>query len=210
MTKEEILQKVNDYCNEKSYTNATLTDGFKDKFAEHFQRLNPDGDVEDEQILSNMKFAINTAFSSASSIITDKTKSFEAKESEYQKQIDELSKKVAEKKVEKVVEIPQELQDQLNELQSFKNAQSKQSKLKEIMDLAKKGIRQDLHGSFDKFASDYEVKLDKENKEQADALVLKFQDIFKDSIGDIKPLAPQQTKKRDEDFLATLPKVKVC
>lgn len=210
MTKEEILQKVNDYCNEKSYTNATLTDGFKDKFAEHFQRLNPDGDVEDEQILSQMKFAINTAFSSASSIITDKTKAFETKENEYQKQIDELSKKVAEKKVEKVVEIPQELQDQLNELQSFKNAQSKQSKLKEIMDLAKKGIRQDLHGSFDKFASDYEVKLDKENKEQADALVLKFQDIFKDSIGDIKPLAPQQTKKRDEDFLATLPKVKVC
>ena len=210
MTKEEILQKVNDYCNEKSYTNATLTDGFKDKFAEHFQRLNPDGDIEDEQILSNMKFAINTAFSSASSIITDKTKAFETKESEYQKQIDELSKKVAEKKVEKVVEIPQELQDQLNELQSFKNAQSKQSKLKEIMDMAKKGIRQDLHGSFDKFASDYEVKLDKENKEQADALVLKFQDIFKDSIGDIKPLAPQQTKKRDEDFLATLPKVKVC
>lgn len=210
MTKEEILQKVNDYCNEKSYTNATLTDGFKDKFAEHFQRLNPDGDVEDEQILSQMKFAINTAFSSASSIITDKTKAFETKENEYQKQIDELNKKVAEKKVEKVVEIPQELQDQLNELQSFKNAQSKQSKLKEIMDLAKKGIRQDLHGSFDKFASDYEVKLDKENKEQADALVLKFQDIFKDSIGDIKPLAPQQTKKRDEDFLATLPKVKVC
>lgn len=210
MTKEEILQKVNDYCNEKSYTTATLTDGFKEKFAEHFQRLNPEGDVEDEQILSQMKFAINTAFSSASSIITDKTKAFETKENEYQKQIDELNKKVAEKKVEKVVEIPQELQDQLNELQSFKNAQSKQSKLKEIMDLAKKGIRQDLHGSFDKFASDYEVKLDKENKEQADALVLKFQDIFKDSIGDIKPLAPQQTKKRDEDFLATLPKVKVC
>ena len=210
MTKEAILQKVNDYCNEKSYTNATLTDGFKDKFAEHFQRLNPDGDIEDEQIQSNMKFAINTAFSSASSIITDKTKAFEAKESEYQKQIDELSKKVAEKKVEKVVEIPKELQDQLDELQSFKNAQSKQDKLKEIMTLAKKGIRQDLHGSFDKFASDYEVKLDKENKEQADALVLKFQDIFKDSIGDIKPLAPQQTKKRDEDFLAALPKVKVC
>ena len=38
MTKEEVLQKVNDYCNEKSYTNATLTDGFKDKFSEHFAK----------------------------------------------------------------------------------------------------------------------------------------------------------------------------
>ena len=42
MTKEEALQKVNDYCNEKSYTAATLTDGFKDKFAEHFTKRYPD------------------------------------------------------------------------------------------------------------------------------------------------------------------------
>ena len=52
-------------------------------------------------------------------------------------------------------------------------------------------------------------ELDKEDKEQADALVAKFQDIFKDTIGDIKPLAPKQTQKRDEEYLASIPKVKI-
>jgi hypothetical protein len=77
------------------------------------------------------------------------------------------------------------------------------------MTLAKAEIRQDLHKSFDTFASEYEVKLDKEDKEQANALVKKFQEIFKDSIGDIKPLAPQVSQKRDEEALAAIPKVKV-
>ena len=36
MTKEEVLQKVTDYCNEKSYTSATLTDAFKDKYIQAY------------------------------------------------------------------------------------------------------------------------------------------------------------------------------
>lgn len=39
MTKEDVLQKVNDYCNEKSYTNETLTDDFKDKFSDFFAKV---------------------------------------------------------------------------------------------------------------------------------------------------------------------------
>ena len=109
----------------------------------------------------------------------------------------------------KEVQIPKELQDQLNELKKFKDEQFKQEKLKNILKLAKEGVRQDLQASFDKFAKEYEVKLDKEDKEQADALVAKFQDIFKDTIGDIKPLAPKQTQKRDEEYLASIPKVKI-
>ena len=58
MTKEEILQKVEAYCNEKSYTSETLTDGFKDKFADHFLKLHSDGDINDEAILGSMKFAL--------------------------------------------------------------------------------------------------------------------------------------------------------
>ena len=208
MTKEEALQKVNDYCNEKSYTNATLTDGFKEKFAEHFAKRYPDASADDETAIADMKFAINSAFSGASAIITDKTKEFETKENGYKSQIEELNKKITPTKP-KEVQIPKELQDQLNELKKFKDEQFKQEKLKNILKLAKAGVRQDLQTSFDKFAKEYEVKLDKEDKEQADALVAKFQDIFKDTIGDIKPLAPKQTQKRDEEYLASIPKVKI-
>ena len=208
MTKEEALQKVNDYCNEKSYTNATLTDGFKEKFAEHFAKRYPDALADDETAIADMKFAINSAFSGASAIITDKTKEFETKVNDYKSQIEELNKKITPTKP-KEVQIPKELQDQLNELKKFKDEQFKQEKLKNILKLAKAGVRQDLQTSFDKFAKEYEVKLDKEDKEQADALVAKFQDIFKDTIGDIKPLAPKQTQKRDEEYLASIPKVKI-
>lgn len=207
MTKEEALQKVNDYCNEKSYTNATLTDGFKDKFAEHFAKRYPDAAADDENAIADMKFALNSAFSGASLIITDKTKEFETKENDYKSQIAELNKKIPAKLVEP--KIPKELQDQLDELKKFKDEKSKQEKFGNILKIAKAGIRQDLQASFDTFAKDYEVKLDKEEKEQAEALVARFQEIFKDTIGDIKPLRPQQTQKRDEEYLASLPKVKI-
>lgn len=210
MTKEEALQKVNDYCNEKSYTNATLTDGFKDKFAEHLAKRYPDAAADDETALGDMKFALNSAFSGASLIITDKTKEFETKENGYKSQIAELEKKVPKpnQKSNEVV-LPKEVQDKLDAYDKFMDGEKKTTKFKNIMELAKKGIRQNLHTSFEKFATDYDVKLDKEDKEQADALVTRFKEIFKDSIGDIAPLAPQQTQKRDEDFIASLKKVKV-
>ena len=210
MTKEEALQKVNDYCNEKSYTNATLTDGFKDKFAEHLAKRYPDASSDDETALGDMKFALNSAFSGASLIITDKTKEFETKENGYKSQIAELEKKVPKpnQKPNEVI-LPKEVQDKLDAYDKFMDGEKKTTKFKNIMELAKKGIRQNLHTSFEKFATDYDVKLDKEDKEQADALVTRFKEIFKDSIGDIAPLAPQQTQKRDEDFIASLKKVKV-
>ena len=211
MTKDEVLQKVNDYCTEKQYTTATLTDGFKDKFADHFQKANPDGDINDEVVVANLKFAINTAFSSASEMATLKATEYTSKENDYKTQILELQKKIEKpKKVEKQeVQLSDEVQNQLKELQAFKDEKLKQEKLGNILKLAKAGIRQDLHSSFDKFASDYVVNLDKGDTEQANALVAKFQDIFKDSIGDIKPKAPVQTKKQDEDFIASIPKVKI-
>lgn len=210
MTKEEVLQKVNDYCNEKSYTNTTLTDGFKDKFAEHFQKANADADINDENILTSMKFALNTAFSSASAVITDKTKAFEAKETELTKQIEELKKKVAKPAKEKEIEIPEDVKEQLKELEKFKDAQNKQEKFKNIISLAKQKIRQDLHKSFENYAKDFQVELEASDEEQAKKLTSRFQEIFKDSIGDIKPLAPKQTQKQEEEFIESLPKIKVC
>ena len=204
MTKEEALQKVNDYCNEKSYTAATLTDGFKDKFAEHFAKRYPDAAADDETALGDMKFALNSAFSGASTIITDKTKEFETKENGYKSQIAELQKKIKTPPTIVEPQIPKEVQDQLDELKAFKDAKSKQEKLGNIMRIAKEGIRSDLHASFDKFASDYAVKLDKEDKEQAEGLVAKFKDIFKDSLGDIRPQKPTTDETKDAEIIGEL------
>ncbi len=210
MTKEEVLQKVNDYCNEKSYTTATLTDGFKDKFAEHFAKRYAETNVDDEKAIEDMKFALNTAFSGASIIITEKTNAFNSKENEYKTTIAELQKKIKpEPNPNPTPQIPKELQEQIEELKRYKDSEAKKAKQKDILELAKKSVRQDLHKSLEKFAANYSVALDKEDKEQADVLVSRFQDIFKDSIGDIKPLAPQQTHKRDEELLNSIPKVKV-
>lgn len=209
MTKEEALQKVNDYCNEKSYTNATLTDGFKDKFAEHFAKRYPDAAADDETALGDMKFALNSAFSGASLIITEKTTAFNSKETEYKNQIAELNKKLGNQPTPPTPELPKEVQEKLDKLEQFQIAENKRTKFAAIMEIAKKDVRQDLQESFSTFVKDFDVDLTKDDKEQATKWVEKFQEVMKPSIGNIKPLAPQVTQKRDEEFLASLKKIKV-
>lgn len=209
MTKEDVLQKANDYCTEKAY-NETLTDEFKDKFSDFFSKKYPETDADDETMVADLKFNLDTAFSATSKGVTAKQKAFEDKENEYKNQIAELKKLAKGKgKEDKTVEIPKELKDQLEELEKFKTLQTKQEKYKNILELAKKNVRTDLHKSFETYAKDYEVKLDEADDEQAKKLTSRFQEIFRDSIGDIKPLAPQQVQKMDSDFIDSIPKVKV-
>ena len=210
MTKEECLQRVNDYCNERSYDEATLTTDFKDKFADFFSKKYPETAIDDETALADLKFNLDTAKSAASKGRASLQQGFESKENGYKNQIAELNKKLGKKPttIETPV-IPKELQDQLDELKRYKNEEVKKTKFASIMELAKKGIRQDLHKSFETFANGTNVDLEKEDKEQANALVLRFQEIFKDSIGDVKPLAPQQVRKTDEAVLSGLKKIKV-
>ena len=209
MTKEEVLQKVNDYCNEKSYTEETLTSEFKDKFSEFFaKKYSEETAIDAEGILEDIKFNINTAFSATSKGLTSKQKAFETKENEYKNTIAELNKKIG-KPQEKIVELPDEVKQQLAELEKFKDAKSKKDKFDEIVKLAKKGIRPDLYASFEKYSQEYDVTLDSTSEEQAKKLTARFQEIFKDSIGDIKPLAPKVSQKRDEEFVASIPKVQV-
>lgn len=209
MTKEDVLQKANEYCSEKGYTSETLTDEFKDKFSDFFAKKYPDATAEDEAMIADLQFNLNTAFSATSKGITSKQKAFEEKETEYQKQIEELNKKLGKTKVVKEPVIPKEIQEQLDELKKFKNEEAKKNKRTNILEIAKKNIRQDLHKSFETFASGVDVVLDKEDREQAQAMVARFQEIFKDSIGDIKPLAPKQTQKRDDEVISSLSRVKV-
>lgn len=211
MTKEEVLQKANEYCSEKGYTVETLTDDFKDKFSDFFAKKYPDVAVDDETAIADLQFNLNTAFSATSKGITAKQKAFEEKENDYKRQLAELNKKIDEKKPPKKQElvIPKEVQDQLDELKQFKNEEARKNKFKDVVAEAKKSIRQDLHKSFESFAKGVNVDLETETSTQAKVLVERFQEIFKDSIGDIKPLAPKVTQQRDSDYLSSLPKVKV-
>ncbi len=210
MTKEEVLQRANDYCSERSYDESTLTLEFKDKFADFFAKRNPEGDINDEAIIADLKFNLDTARSAALRGIATSKNEFETKENELKAQIEELNKKIGKKTTPKVEQvIPKEIQEQLDELKMFRNNEAKKEKFKNIMGIAKKGIRQDLHKSFETFAADYSVDLDKDDKEQATAMVSRFQEIFRDSIGDIKPLAPQQIRKRDAEAMSALKPMKV-
>ena len=212
MTKEEVLQTVNDYCTEKQYTTSTLTDAFKDKFAEHFVKANPEGDINDENLLSSMKFSINTAFKSASDLATAKAAEYATKENEYKSQIEELNKKLGSLKTPPTPPaptIPKELQDQLDELKRFKEDEIKRGKLSNILKIAKSSIREDQHKSFDTFAQDFVVDVQKEEKEQAEKLVERFKAIMKDSIGDITPLSPRQTAEAEKQMLETITKIEL-
>ena len=211
MTKEEVLQKANEYCSEKGYTVETLTDDFKDKFSDFFAKKYPDVAVDDETAIADLQFNLNTAFSATSKGITAKQKAFEEKENDYKRQLAELNKKIDEKKPPKKTElvIPKEVQDQLDELKRFKNEEAKKAKFKDVVAEAKKSVRQDLHKSFETFAKGVEVDLETTTGEQAKRMVERFQEIVIDSIGDIKPLAPKVTQQRDSDYLSSLPKVKV-
>lgn len=208
VTKETVLESMNTYCTERKYGSETLTDGFKEKFSNFFVKKYEGKDVEEAEVVADLHFNLDTAFSASVDINSALKSSFETKETDYKNQIAELNKKLGKKETPKF-EVPKELQDQLDELKRYKNEEVKKTKFASIMDIAKKGIRQDLHKSFETFATGTNVDLEKSDKEQADALVSRFQEIFKDSIGDIKPLAPQQVRKNDEAVLSGLKRVKV-
>lgn len=208
MTKEEVLQKVNDYCNEKSYTNETLTDDFKDKFSDFFSKKNEQKGIDDDGVIDDLKFSLNTAFSAASKILTSKNSAWNTKENEYKKKIEELSKKVNPIE-DKKLELPDDVKEQLKRLTQYEEDSRKREKFEEILGIAKKSIREDLHKSFANYAKDFAVNTNEDSNEQAKKLVSRFQEIFKDSIGDIKPLAPKITIKQETEFIENLPKIKL-
>lgn len=212
MTKEEVLQRANEYCNERSYDESTLTSEFKDKFATFFQKKNPDGDINDESILADLKFALDTAKSASSKGRATLQSEFTTKENDFKSQIEELNKKIngqQQQQQQQQFEIPEDIKNKLLELERFKDEEAKKNKFNEIVELAKKDIRQDLHEEFDAYVKDFEVKMDVTSDEQAKRLHARFSELFKRRIGDIKPLSPTQETKRDSEFIEKIKKVKI-
>lgn len=211
VTKEMVVESINTYCTERKYGSETLTDDFKEKFSNIFVKKYDQQDVEEGDVIADLKFNLDTAFNASLGLKNVQDADFTKKEDDYKKQIEELKKQKPrqQQQQQQETELPEEVKNQLKELEDFKNNARKRDKFNEVLELAKKGVREDLHRSFEKFASDFAVNLDETSEEQAKKLTTRFQDIFKDSIGDIKPLAPRQTQKRDEEFLSSLPKIKV-
>ena len=209
VTKEMVVESINTYCTERKYGSETLTDDFKEKFSNIFVKKYDQQDVEESDVIADLKFNLDTAFNASLGLKNVQDADFTKKEDDYKKQIEELKKQKPRQQQQQETELPEEVKNQLKELEDFKNNARKRDKFNEVLELAKKGVREDLHRSFEKFASDFAVNLDETSEEQAKKLTTRFQDIFKDSIGDIKPLAPRQTQKRDEEFLYSLPKIKV-
>lgn len=216
VTKDLVLESMNTYCTERKYGSEALTDSFKEKFSNFFVKKYEGKDVTDDDMKADLHFNLDTAFSSSVDLKTTLESQFNTKKTEYENQIAELNKKLGLKPIQQQQQqqqqefhIPKELQDQLDELKRFKTEESKKEKSKNILKLAKQSIRQDLHGSFDAFVEDFEASLEKEDKEQADKLVSRFQAIFKDSIGDIKPLAPRQTAQVEKEMLEGVSKIEL-
>ena len=214
VTKDLVLESMNTYCTERKYGSEALTDSFKEKFSNFFVKKYEGKDVTDDDMKADLHFNLDTAFSSSVDLKTTLESQFNTKKTEYENQIAELNKKLGLQQTPPpptppVVQIPKEVQEQLDELKKFKMDESKKEKSKNILKLAKQSIRQDLHGSFDAFVEDFEASLEKEDKEQAEKLVSRFQAIFKDSIGDIKPLTPRQTAQVDKELLEGVNKIEL-
>lgn len=209
VTKDLVLESMNTYCTERKYGSENLTDGFKEKFSNFFVKKYDGKDVEEADVIADLHFNLDTAFSASVDINAALKNSFESKKTEYENQIAELNKKLGKKPEQKPFEIPKELQDKIDRLEAFENNAAKERKFTEIMELAKKDVRQDLHKSFEAFAKGHAVDLKKENKEQADSLVSQFQEIFKDSLGDIKPFAPRQVQQQEDDIIKGVKKVEL-
>ena len=211
VTKEQVLESMNTYCTERKYGSESLTDGFKEKFSNFIVKKYEGKDVDEEDFKADLHFNLDTAFSASVDLKTSLTAQFATKENEYKNQITELNKKiVTPQQPQQKFELPEDVKNQLAELEKFKTEQSKQSKRKEILEMAKQNIQPSLHSSFENFIADSEVQLDKDSKEQADALVAKYQKVMQPTYGSIKPLAPRQVQKRDEEILGGIKEVKVC
>ena len=211
--KEDVLQKVNDYCSEKNYT---LDDDFRSQFSEKFAEANAEANVDDEAVMSSIKFNVDTAFSAASKELKLKGEAWNKEKSDYEKQIEELKKKTDGKKdetnkKENIVkfEMPEEVKVELEELKSFKTQKEQQEKRARILSLAKKNVREDLHGQLESLLNVINIDYSKDDTELVKQLSESFTKVYQGQVGDIKPKRAVASIKDDEALIESAPKVNV-
>ena len=80
VTKETVLESMNTYCTERKYGSENLTDGFKEKFSNFFVKKYDGKDVEQEEMIADLHFNLDTAFSASVDINSSLKTSFETKQ----------------------------------------------------------------------------------------------------------------------------------
>lgn len=211
-TEAEVLEKVGSYCTEKQYT---LNDDFRSQFSEKFAKVNTDADINDENVLNSIKFNLDTAFSAASKELKVKDETWKTEKAEYEKQIEALKKKqesasqTVSKKEDSALKLPEEVVEQLKELNQYKDKKQKQEKRAEVLGIAKQSVREDLRGKLEDLLDIMQIDYSKDEKELAKQLNDSFVKMYKDQIGNGKPQSPENKSKMYESILASVPKVKV-
>ena len=89
VTKEKVLESMNTYCTERKYGSETLTDGFKEKFSIFFVKKYESKDVEEEDVIADLHFYLDTAFNASVDINAALKSEYETKENTYKAQIEE-------------------------------------------------------------------------------------------------------------------------
>lgn len=217
VTKEQVLESMNTYCTERKYGSETLTDGFKENFANSFVKKYGQQDVDENLVNNDLHFSLDSAFNSAVSIKSQLETGFKTKEDSFNSQIAELNKKLGitdpptppTPPNNQTAELPEGVKKDLDDLKKFKLAEAKKQKIAEIVAAAKPKLRKDLQKSFETFLGTQTVDVDKDSAEQAESLISTYKAVFKDSIGDITPKQPTTTKKELDEYLQNFPKVTV-
>jgi uncharacterized alkaline shock family protein YloU len=83
VTKDSVLESINTYCTERKYGSENLTDGFKEKFSNFFVKKYEGKDVEEAEMVADLHFNLDTAFSASVDINSALKSSFETKKTEY-------------------------------------------------------------------------------------------------------------------------------
>lgn len=209
MDKEEVSQKVIDICEKNKFN---LDENFRDKFAEKFVENYNGVELDADSAEKILGITLQTAYAAKSQSLATAQKTYEAKEIALKAEIEKLKANggtpPAPKKEGEGFKLPEEIQKQLADLDEWKTSQNKNAKMEEVVGIAKKSIRDDLHASFVKYFSKQGIDINLASDEIAKKAISDFSDIFTDTIGDIKPRSTEGFKKRDEDLLKAVPKIK--
>ena len=200
-TEAEVLEKVGTYCTEKQYT---LDDNFRSQFSNKFAAANAEADINDENISKSINFALDSAFSAASKGIEMQKKIWDEEKIKLNGEIEKL-KKTPKKEGENKFELPDDIKEKLNKLDAIEEKRSRQEKRAEVLELAKKGVREDLQGNLEDLLDMTSIDYTKESKELAKQLNDNFAKLYKNNIGDIKPSSPEKKARKVEDILNSIP-----
>lgn len=210
-TQAEVLEKVGTYCTEKQYT---LDDNFRSQFSNKFAEANADADINDENISKSINFALDTAFSAASKGIEAQKKAWDEEKIKLNSEIEKLKKDPnkgleTKKDEDKKFELPDDIKEKLNKLDAYEDRVTKQEKRAEVLELAKKGVREDLHSNLNDLLEMTSLDYTKESKDLAKMLTDNFAKLYKNNIGDIKPSSPEHKEKKLSDIIDSVPKVTI-